>query len=142
MCNLLTKKKEILAFNGSLPYVKKNCSHRYNKENLRIGNKTNCRKGIAKSILQQKLGALSQNTWTMCGFSCFEKFFRYVNGNELKISGSNNDDFIINNFNLTGLDILWNIALYCTDNQVSDRAVELINSLYEKVSHYKITFFD
>jgi hypothetical protein len=75
---------------------------------------------------------------TPIAFKCFKKYFTFVGEIEKTIMVRYRKqvpfDFMVLDFNLTGLAALWNIVLQSSNQEVTNQAIDFLHSLYEKVS--------
>ena len=66
------------------------------------------------------------------GFTLFVKYFCLINSENMKIQMTVND-FIIMNFDLFGMDTLWDIAVSARDGEAISASVNFLTNLEKKL---------
>ena len=84
-------------------------------------------------IFEKKLCGLDFKNLTSAGFNCFEEYFRKYNtlkGTIEELEFRLNE-FVIMDFQLHGLDALWNLALSVQNELVANMSITYLTSLYD-----------
>ena len=89
-------------------------------------------------LFTTKISNLDWENLSMAGFKCFQTLFLQINVNQDKMetqtSGKESKTVVVD-FNLVGLESLWQLALSARQPAVADNAITYLMGLYEKVKN-------
>ncbi|BFZ00611.1 hypothetical protein BsWGS_03650 [Bradybaena similaris] len=84
---------------------------------------------ITRDFFERNILQLSPDLLTENGMNCFERFFKQVNLKESKLIAKRRGGYLMDDFELIGLDYLWKVVLWSPDD-VAEKAVALLKDIF------------
>ena len=95
---------------------------------------------VVQHVFQRKLCSLDFSGLTLLGFKCFESAFRSTNAMANRLDRAyDKRRFEVLDYQLIGLDSLWQLVLDVQDPEVSSVAIEYLTNLYDRVRTLAVT---
>lgn len=66
------------------------------------------------------------------GMRCFDKFFKYVNYQEEKLSMQHRGSYLTHSLDLVGIDYLWQLIMLA-DESIASQGIELLKEIFTSV---------